>query len=92
MSGCTYTRPCLQDWERQLYCLIYRNEQKVKPKETTKEFVLKKEQENPRKKKNLIKWRKVIIQKELKAMVMKMLTELGRPVEEHSENVNKEKI
>lgn len=54
--------------------------------------MLKKEQENPRKKKNLIKWRKVIIQKELKAMVMKMLTELGRPVEEHSENVNKEKI
>lgn len=41
--------------------------------------MLKKEQENPRKKKNLIKWRKVIIQKELKAMIMKMLTELGRP-------------
>ena len=28
-QGCTCTRPYLQDWERQLYCLIHRDKQKI---------------------------------------------------------------
>ena len=51
---------------------------------------MKKREKNPKKKKKLIKQINNLPDKEFEALVIKMLTELRKRIDEHSENFNKE--
>ena len=42
------------------------------------------------KKKQLLRWKSILLDKELNALVITVVTELGKGIAEHSKNFNKE--